>query len=96
MILEPKSQKGSQNDVKLEAKIIIFDKKSMKKSMRKSMPKKSWKLMKNQCENGSEFERTKCIFWYVSKLNSSFLKALNVLKPLVLLGRTHFAEKEEN
>ena len=52
--------------------------------------------MKNQCENGSEFERKTCIFWYVSKLNSSFLKALNVLKPLVLLGRTHFAEKEGN
>ena len=33
--------KGSQNDVKMYAEIIIFDKKSMNKSMRKSMPKKS-------------------------------------------------------
>ena len=33
--------KGSQNDAKMDAKVIIFDKKSMKKSMRKSMPKKS-------------------------------------------------------
>ena len=30
----------------------IFYQKSMNKSVRKSMPKKSWKLMKNQCENG--------------------------------------------
>ena len=30
----------------------IFHEKSMHKSVRKSMPKKSWKLMKNQCENG--------------------------------------------
>ena len=30
----------------------IFHQKSVNKSVRKSMPKKSWKLMKNQCENG--------------------------------------------
>ena len=30
----------------------IFHQKSMNKSVRKSMPKKSWKFMKNQCENG--------------------------------------------
>ena len=30
----------------------IFHQKSMNKSVRKSMPKQSWKLMKNQCENG--------------------------------------------
>ena len=28
-----------------------------KNPMRKSMPKKSWKLMKNRCENGLEIER---------------------------------------
>ena len=30
--------KGSQNDAKMDAEIIIFDKTSMKKTMRKSMP----------------------------------------------------------
>ena len=30
----------------------IFYETSMNKSVRKSMPKQSWKLMKNQCENG--------------------------------------------
>ena len=33
--------KGSQNDAKMDAKIVIFDKKPMNESMRKSMPKKS-------------------------------------------------------
>ena len=33
--------KGSQNDAKMDAEIVIFDKKPMNKSMRKSMPKKS-------------------------------------------------------
>ena len=60
------------------------------------MPKKAWKLIKIRCENCFEINWFFDYFWYFSKLILSFLKALNVLKALFSLGRTHVAENEGN
>ena len=43
---------------------------------------KVMEMMEIQCETDTEFDLKNHISLYFPKLNSSFLKALNVLKPL--------------
>ena len=80
--------KGSQNDAKMDAKVIIFDKKSMKKSMLKLMPKKSGKLMKHRCENVFTFGYSsnravmkKRIFWKRRMYENHMIYAVECVSP---------------